>query len=146
MSTQSLKRTVTILMLASGATVWAASPAAASVNDPVLHATDQSPITVSCTYSASVDWDRATGGLTGSVSVTNYNWFGGCFKRLMVSLVDDEGVEVGSREIRIDTACGTKDPGCAPAVIKPINESLPVSRRVRPYVDHMNAVIVERSR
>lgn len=147
MGTRFLKRFVAVTMLAGGlAAAGAAAPAAASVNDAVLHATDQSPITAACTYSAEVYWDRASGHLSGSVSVTNYNWFAGCFKRLTITLIDDEGAEVGTREIRIATTCGTKDPGCAPAVVQPINEDLPVSRYVKPYVDHMNVVIQDRAR
>ncbi|MEU7909032.1 hypothetical protein [Actinoplanes sp. NPDC049118] len=72
MSTRSVKRSVAILLLASGiATVGAASPAAASVNDPVLHAIDQSPITASCTYSANVHWERASRMLTGLVNTSS---------------------------------------------------------------------------
>ncbi|MFF0066497.1 hypothetical protein ACFYRC_34180 [Streptomyces sp. NPDC005279] len=142
-----IQRSVTgVVAAAALSTVWAPTPASAAVADPVLYGTVVSDYQAPCSYSASLQWDRAASRLTGSAWVQNHMWFEACRKKVQVTLVDDENHTAVTAEIVLETACGTTDPTCPSALNTPINQILPVSRYVKPYIDHMDAAITDRPR
>ncbi|MGW6732323.1 hypothetical protein [Streptomyces sp. NPDC055013] len=129
---------------AAAAAIWAPTPASAAVGDPVLHASTESEYTAACSYSANVRWDRASSRLVGSVTVQNHLWFEVCRKKLVVTFVDDEGHTAANTDLVLETACGTWDPTCPSRIDKPVNQVVPVSRYARPYIDHIDAAVVDR--
>ncbi|MGI5372842.1 hypothetical protein ACQEV2_00970 [Streptomyces sp. CA-251387] len=74
----------------------------------------------------------------------NHLWIEACRKKLVVTFVDDEGHIAASADLVLETACATWDPTCPSRIDKPINQVVPVSRYARPYIDHIDAVVVDR--
>ncbi|MGP3684516.1 hypothetical protein ACTVZO_07360 [Streptomyces sp. IBSNAI002] len=120
-------------------------PASAAVGDPVLYATTESEYQAACSYSANVQWDRSTSRLTGTATVQNHLWFVACRKKLVVTFVDDEGRTAATTDIVLETACPTTDPTCPSRIDKPINQIASVSRYAKPYIDHIDAAVVDRA-
>lgn len=121
----------------------AATPASASTNDPKLHAIAESPYQAACSYSANIDWDRATDYLSGNVSVTNHLWFAACRKVVRISLVDDEGKTM-SVDIPIDTACATTDPTCPSRIDHAIGIFGAAGHHEQAWIDHMVVTVADR--
>lgn len=131
-------------IVASGiAVAGAAVPASAATTDAELHATAQSGYTAACSYSADVKWDRASDYITGSVSVTNHNWFSACRKTLLLTFVDDEN-STYDVSIVIDTACATMDPTGPSRIDLPLGRAAGVNHHIRPFIDHISARVVDR--
>ncbi|MDC0773910.1 hypothetical protein [Streptomyces sp. HD] len=131
---------------AAACAVWAPTPASASVSDPVLHASTESDYTAACSYSANIQWNRSTSRLTGNATVQNHLWFAACRKKLVVTFVDDEGHTAATTDIVLETACATTDPTCPSRIDKPVNQIASVSRYTKPYIDHIDAAVVDRPR
>jgi len=141
------RRAVAGVLMAAGLTaVCAPGSASAAVSDPVLYATFGSDYKAPCSYAGSVSWTRATMHLSGSVWVQNHQWFVACRKTLHVALVDDEGNPATTADIVLETACATTDPTCPHEFSTPVEQILPVSRYVKPFVDRLDAVVIDRPR
>jgi hypothetical protein len=146
MTINTMFRTAATAAVLAGGLAAAAVPtsASATVTDPVLHAIVQSDYAAPCSYSANLQWERATDQLTGYATVQNHLWFEACRKTLVVTFVDDEGNVARVKSIALPTACATTDPTCPSGSNTPISELAGVSRYARPFIDRMDADIVGR--
>ena len=140
-----LRNAAAVGLVSGGLALGAISPATASPADAILYATVQSDYQAPCSYSTNLEWNRAANRLTGVATVDNHLWFEACRKALIVNLVDDEGT-VTQITVALETAAGTWDPTAPHRIDQPINQDHPVNRRLAPFIDHMNAEIVDRTR
>ncbi|WP_307530559.1 hypothetical protein [Streptomyces umbrinus] len=93
-----------------------------------------------------MEWNRATSNLNGSMWVSNHMWFEACRKMLVITFVDNEGNSAATMDITLPTACATTDPTCPSESVTPINQVAPISKYVKPFIDHLDVQVVDRPR
>lgn len=142
-----LYRLVAAGFLASSLGALAAPNAAsAGTADPILYATAHSDYKADCSYSGTLNWDRSTFHLGGSLRLENHLLFAACRKKLVIKLIDDEKVEVAKTEISVATACATLDWTCPSHINEDYDQQLRVSRYARAYVDDLIVEVQDRSK
>jgi hypothetical protein len=110
-----------------------------------LYAQVQSDYKADCSYSANLQWDRASNHVRGTATVDNHLWFAACRKNLVVTFVDDEGVSFQST-VAIETAAATTDPTAPHRIDQPIDIGRAVPRHDVPFIDNMSVDLVPRDR